>query len=197
MECTETYLHPTRYKQSKSRDDRKNKRSEQRRRNRNYAEGGIYNGGLQLKFARTGTEVLSIGQRLQDRARVSTVDTREGDVVTAPVDFNALVLQGEDDQSGNGDAAVEGSGGDAEGLSAQNSQSGVGGYSLVVLGPPPQVTSPDVVVEDVGDRDGGPNIGHVVRCPAESTTQEEGNVEVGKDLELLAEEVEGDGQDST
>jgi hypothetical protein len=97
MECIETYLHPTRYKQSKSRDDRKNKHSEQRRRNRNCAEGGIYNGGLQLKLARTGTEVLSIGQLLQDGARASTVDTREGDVVTAPVDFNALLLQGEED----------------------------------------------------------------------------------------------------
>jgi hypothetical protein len=63
--------------------------------------------------------VLSIGQRLQDRA--STVDTREGDVVTTPVDSNALSLQGEeDDQSGNGDAAGEGGGGDTESLSAQN-----------------------------------------------------------------------------
>jgi hypothetical protein len=60
-------------------------------------------------------------------ARASTVDTREGDVVTAPVDFNALLLQGEeDDQCGNSDGAVEGSGGDAESLSAQKSQSGVG-----------------------------------------------------------------------
>ena len=191
MECIETYLHPTRYKQRKSQDDRKNKRSEQRRRNINCAEGGIYDGGLQLKLARTGTEVLSIGQRLQDWA--SGVDARKGDVVTAPVDFNALSLQGEDDQSGNGDAAVEGSGGDTERLSAQNLQSGVEGYSLVVLGPPAQVTSPDVVVEDVGDRDGGPNIGHVVRCPIGSTKQEDGNVKVGKNLELLAEEVEGYG----
>jgi hypothetical protein len=141
--------------------------------------------------------VLSVGQRLQDGA--STVDTREGDAVTAPVDFNALLLQGEeDDQCGNSDGAGEGSGGDAESLSAQNSQSGVGrGYSLVVLGPPAQVTSPDVVVEDVGDGDGGPNVGHVVRCPDDSTIQEDGNVEVGENLELLAEEVEGDGQDST
>jgi hypothetical protein len=57
--------------------------------------------------------------------------------------------------------------------------------------------SPYVVVEDVGDRDGGLNIGRVVRCPGGSTKQEGRNVEVGEALELLAEEVEGDGQDST
>jgi hypothetical protein len=68
---------------------------------------------LQLKLARTRTEVISVGQPLEDGA--STVDTREGDVVTHPVDFNALSLQGEeDDQCGNSDATGEGSGGDAE-----------------------------------------------------------------------------------
>ena len=72
-----------------------------------------------------------------------------------------------------------------------------GGYSLVVLGPPAQVTPLDIVVENVGDGDGGPNADHVVRCPGGSTEQEDGNVEVGEDLELLTEEVEGDGQDST
>ena len=71
------------------------------------------------------------------------------------------------------------------------------GYLLVVLGPPAQVTSPNVVVEDVGDGDSRPNVGHVVRCPDGSTKQEDGNVKVGKNLELLAEEVEGDGQGST
>jgi hypothetical protein len=69
--------------------------------------------------------VLSIGQRLKDGA--GTVDTSKGDAVTAPVDFNVLLLQGEeDDQCGNSDAAGEGGGGDAECLSAQNSPSGVG-----------------------------------------------------------------------
>ena len=68
-----------------------------------------------------------------------------------------------------------------------------GGYSLVVLGPPAQVTSPDVVVEDIGNGDGRPNVGHVVRCPDGSTEQEDWNVEVAENLELLAEEVEGDG----
>ena len=78
-----------------------------------------YNGGLQLKLARTGTEVLSVGQPPQNGAStVVTVDTCEGDAVTAPFDFNARSLQGEeDDQCGNGDAAVEGSGGDAGSLS--------------------------------------------------------------------------------
>ena len=71
-----------------------------------------------------------------------------------------------------------------------------GGYSLVVLGPPAQVTSLDVVVEDVGDGDGRPNVAHVVRRPEGSAKQEDGNVEVGENLELLVEEVEGDGQDS-
>jgi hypothetical protein len=65
--------------------------------------------------------VLSIGQHLQDGA--STVDTREGNVVTGPVDFNALLLQSEEDnQSGNRDGAEEGSGGDAESSLAQNPQ---------------------------------------------------------------------------
>jgi hypothetical protein len=69
--------------------------------------------------------VLSDGQRLQDGA--STVDTREVDAVTTPVDFNTLLLQGkEDDQCGNSDTAGEGTGGDAENLLAQYSQSGVG-----------------------------------------------------------------------
>ena len=54
-----------------------------------------------------------------------------------------------------------------------------------------------MVVEGVSDGDGGPNVGHVVRCPGESTIQEDRNVEVGKGFELLAEEVEGNGQDST
>jgi hypothetical protein len=68
----------------------------------------MYDGGLQLKLAGTRTEVLSVGHRLKDGA--STVDTREWYVVTAPVDFDALLLQGEeDDQSGNGDCAGEGS----------------------------------------------------------------------------------------
>ena len=58
------------------------------------------------------------------------------------------------------------------------------------------MTSLDIAVEDVGDRDGGPNVCHVVRSPNEPTNQEEGGVEVGENLELLAEEVEGDGQDS-
>ena len=85
----------------------------------------MYDGSLQLKLARTRTEVLSMGQPLEDGA--SGVDTREGDFVTAPVDFNALLLQSEEDnQCGCGDSAGEGSRGDAESLSAQNSQSGVG-----------------------------------------------------------------------
>ena len=69
--------------------------------------------------------MLSVGQHLQDGA--STVDPREGDAVAAPVDFDALLFQGEeDDQSGKSDGAGEGIGGDAEGSSTQNSQSGVG-----------------------------------------------------------------------
>ena len=85
----------------------------------------MYDRSLQLKLARTGTEVLSMGQPLEDGA--SGVDTREGDFVTAPVDFNALLLQGEEDnQCGCSDSAREGGRGDTESLSAQNSQSGVG-----------------------------------------------------------------------
>jgi hypothetical protein len=85
---------------------------------------GIYDVDLRLKLAGTRTEVLPVGQRLQDRAR--GVDAREGDAITAPADFDALSLQGEeDDQCGNRDGRAKGSGGDAESLSAQNSQSEV------------------------------------------------------------------------
>jgi hypothetical protein len=49
-------------------------------------EGRIYDGGLQLKLTRARTEVLSVGQRLQDGAK--DVDTHEGDVVTGPIDFD-------------------------------------------------------------------------------------------------------------
>ena len=78
-------------------------------------EGRIYNGGPQLKLARTWAEVLSVGQRLQDGARVPAVDTREWDAVTAPLDYNALVYHGVvDDQSGDSEGGTEGSGGDAE-----------------------------------------------------------------------------------
>jgi hypothetical protein len=55
----------------------------------------MYDGSLQLKLAGTRTEVLSAGQPLEDGA--SGVDTREGDSVTAPVDFNTLLLQSEED----------------------------------------------------------------------------------------------------
>ena len=87
--------------------------------------GRIYDDGLQLKLVRTRTEVISVGQPLEDGA--TGVDTREGDAITGPLDFNAPSLQGEeDDQCGNSDGAGEGSGDDAESLSTQNSQSGVG-----------------------------------------------------------------------
>ena len=83
----------------------------------------MYDGSLQLKLTRTRTEVLSVGQPLEDGT--SAIDTREGDVVTGPVDFDALLLQDEEDnQCGDCDAAGEGGRGDAESLSAQNSQSG-------------------------------------------------------------------------
>ena len=69
--------------------------------------------------------MISVGQSLEDGA--TTVDTLEGDIVTHPVDLNALLLQGEeDDQCGNSDTTGEGSGGDAESSLTWNSQSGVG-----------------------------------------------------------------------
>jgi hypothetical protein len=70
--------------------------------------------------------VLSVGQRLQDGVRVIIVDTRVGDVVTAPVDSNTLLPEEEHDPPGNSDSAGEGSGGDAESLSAQKLRLGVG-----------------------------------------------------------------------
>jgi len=143
--------------------------------------------------------MLSLFQRLEYGTR--TVNTREGSGVTAPVNLNILLLQGEeDDQGADGDSAREGRRGDTEGKSSsvRNLQiKGSGGHLLVVLGPPGQVIPPNIVVEGEGDRDCGPNIAHVVRSPDKSTDQKDGNVEVGENLELLAEEVEGDGQDST
>ena len=47
--------------------------------------------------------------------------------------------------------------------------------------------SPDIIVEDVGDWHGGPNVGQVIRSPNKSTNQEDRNVEVGENLELLSE----------
>jgi hypothetical protein len=94
--------------------------SDQGKRSGNCAEEGIYD-SLELKLARTGTEVLSVDQRPKG------VDTREADTVSAPVDVDAPSSQGEeDDQSGDSEGGAEGSGGDAERLSARSSQSGVG-----------------------------------------------------------------------
>ena len=67
----------------------------------------------QLKLPRTGAEVLSIGQRPEDGA--STIEAREGEGVSVPVDLNTLSLQGEeDDQGTNSNGAREGRRGDAE-----------------------------------------------------------------------------------
>jgi hypothetical protein len=69
--------------------------------------------------------VFSVGQRPQDGA--SGVDTLVGDIITAPVNFNALLSQGEvHDRSSNSDGSDEGSGGDAKSSLVQKSQSGVG-----------------------------------------------------------------------
>ena len=139
--------------------------------------------------------MLSIGHRPEDGPL--TVNTRKGDAVAAPVDLNTLLLQGEEhDQGGNSDGAGEGCGGDAERglISMDFTIRRNGGHSLVVLGPPGQETPPEEVVEKVGDGDTGPNVGHVVRSPDKSTDQENGYVEVGENLELLAKEVEGDRQ---
>jgi hypothetical protein len=98
--------------------------SEQGKRSGNCARGGIYD-SLELKLARTRTEVLSVGQRPKGEA--TGVDTREVDTVTPPDDSNVPSSQGEeDDQSGDSEGGAEGSGGDAGRLSAQNSHSGGG-----------------------------------------------------------------------
>ena len=52
------------------------------------------------------------------------------------------------------------------------------------------------MIEDVGDRDGRPHVGHVERRPYQTTDQENRNVEVGENLELFAKEVEWDRQKS-
>jgi len=139
--------------------------------NGNNAGGeGIYYDSLRSKLARTRTEVLSISQGFEDGA--SGVETRKGDAVAAPGDLNTPLLQGEEGDHGeNSDGAGEGGRGDAEGrfISMEFAIRCSGGHSLVVLGPPAQVAPPDIVVEDKGNRNGGPNIGHVVRSPDNST----------------------------
>lgn len=147
------------------------------------------------KLAGSRTEVLPIGQRPEDGA--GSINTREGDGVTTPIDLNTLLLQDEEgEQCTDSDGTGEGSGGDAgrKFISMNLAVGHCGRRSLVVFGPPAQETPPDVEVKGEGDGNGGPNVGHVVRSPDESTVQEDGNVEVGKNLELLAKEVEGDGQ---
>ena len=53
------------------------------------------------------------------------------------------------------------------------------------------------MVEEVADRDRGPNVGHVVGSPNESTNQENRNVEVGENPEPLAKVVKWDGQNGS
>ena len=127
---------------------------------------------LQLELPRSRTEVLSISQRLENGA--SGVNACKGDTVTIPVDFYTLLFQGEEGDHGtNSDGAGEARGCDAERerefVSMRQAIGRSGGHSLVVLGPPGQETPPDVVVEDESDRNGRPNVGHVVRSPDKST----------------------------
>lgn len=128
------------------------------------------------------------------------VNTRKRDVVTAPVQLDVLLLQGEeDDQSADGDAAGEGRGGDAKSFFLSVPRFTIRQMrrcSLVILGPPAQETPPEIVIEEVCDRDGGPNVGHVVGSPNESTDQENRNMEVGENPEPLAKVVKRDGQNS-
>ena len=66
----------------------------------------IYNSPI-LKFARTRTKMLSRSQRFKDGA--SGIETSKGDVVTAPVELDVLLLEGQkDNQSTNSDGAGEG-----------------------------------------------------------------------------------------
>ena len=152
-------------------------------------------GSPQLKFARSRTKVLSRCHRFEDGA--SGIDTGKGNIVTAPIDFDVLLLEREeDDQGANCDSAREGRGSDADvgKKDCQNLRSRSGGlepvfHSLVILRPPAQETPPDVMIEDVGDGDCRPNVGHVVWSPDEPADQENRNVKVGKNLKLFAQEV--------
>jgi len=166
------------------------------RTNRNSpGEGEICHDSLQSKLARTRTEVLPIGQRSKDGA--SGVNTLKGDVVAAPVDLKLLLLQGEEgDQGADSDGAGEGGRSDAERMLINFPIKCSGYHSLVVLGPPAQVAPLDVVVKEKADGDSGPDIGQVVGSPEKSTNQENRNVDVAENPVLLAEEVEGDGQNS-
>jgi hypothetical protein len=142
--------------------------------------------------------VLSISQWFEDGA--GAVNTLKRDGVTSPVQLNTLLLQGEeDDQGANSDGAGEGGRGDAERgfINMKFAIRRNGGRSLVVLGPPAQVAVPDVVAEGVGNGNGGPNIGQIVGSPGTRTNQEDWGMDVGENPVLLAEEVEGDGQNSS
>ena len=115
--------------------------------------------------------MVSRGQLPKFGARA--VNACGGDCVTAPLEHNTLLVQGEvDDQAANSDGGGEGGGCDAkreEVYQHKASNRGSGGPSLVILGPPAQETPLYVVVEDVGDGDGGPHIRQVLRSPDSPT----------------------------
>ena len=66
---------------------------------------------------------------------------------------------------------------------------------LVVLRPPTKESPLEVVVEQPSDRNGGPNVGKIVRSPAEPTEQEDGGMQVLENLPLLAKEMERNWKD--
>ena len=70
-------------------------------------------------------------------------------------------------------------------------------HSLIVLRPPGKEVPLDIVVEQEGERNTSPSVGQVVGSPKETAMEEDGSVEVFEEFRLVAEVVEGDGQDCT
>ena len=87
----------------------------------------------------------------------------------------------EGDNGSDGDSAVE-----------------CGRQNVVVLLPPGKVVLAHVYLEEPSNRDGGPRVRKVVRCPVEGSGDEDRNVDSTNDLvvgELAGEEVEWYGEE--
>ena len=70
-------------------------------------------------------------------------------------------------------------------------------HVLVVFRPPTEESILNVVVEQPSDRDGRPNVRHVIGGPNKSAVQEDGGMEVLENLPLLAKEVKRNREEGT
>jgi len=126
------------------------------------------------ELSRPWTEVGSWGDRVED-ARPIPIAAVVRQIVSAPVDADTLLLQGEENHNGgNYDSGRE-----------------CGASDVVVLRPPIDESVLDVVVEEPSNGDGGPNVRQVnTNQPNGATEQKDWGMEVLQNPPLLAKEVE-------